>query len=339
MPMTRKLSSKPALAALAALLLAAAPAAAAPVESSDAAAARSTARKLGAEGVKLFENSEWAAALAKFNTADSLVPTPTLGLHAARCLVKLDRLVEASERYLEVTRMQLDRAAAPIMRKAQADAVAEREKLLPRIPTLEIRLEGPLGDGVNVTLDDKPVLPGLLGEKRPIDPGKHKVDARRADTQVTREVLIVAGDASQVVVKLPPLPPEPIARMHPIRAAGWAAVGLGGAGVIVAGVSGGIAIARGQSLLQQCPGHLCPTQKALDQASSYNAARWATTAGFIAAAAGVAAGVPILLVGPKVTYVYPDGSPAPPPSGKPRPATAWIAPAVGPGVFFAHGGF
>src|SRR5690242_19879515 len=150
-PMTR--SRLPRLAAALAAWILAAPAAAAPPESADTAAARSTARKLGQEAVKLFEDGQWAAALEKFNTADSLVPTPTLGLYAARCLVKLDRLVEASERYLDVTRMQLDRNAAAIMRKAQADAVAEREKLLTRIPTLEIRLEGPAGDGVKVTLD------------------------------------------------------------------------------------------------------------------------------------------------------------------------------------------
>jgi hypothetical protein len=336
--MTRTLSSQLAAAVACTALALASPALAAPPESSDAAAARSTARKLGQEAVKLFENSEWAAALEKFNTADSLVPTPTLGLYAARCLVKLDRLVEASERYLEVTRMQLDRAAAPIMRKAQADAVAEREKLLPRIPTLEIRLDGPRGDGVSVTLDDKPVLPGLLGEKRPIDPGKHRVEGKRADTRVTREVLVVAGDAAQVVVNLPPLPPDPIAKMHPARAVGWAAIGLGGAGVVVAGVSGGIAVARGQSLLAQCPAHVCPNQKALEQASSYDTARHATTAGFLIAAAGVAAGVPILLLGPTVTYVYPDGSPAPPPSGKPK-AAAWIAPTLGPGALGVRGAF
>src|SRR5690242_3471253 len=94
------------------------------------AAARATARKLGTEAVKLFEAGDFAAALDKFNTADSLVPAPTLGLYAARCLVKLDRLVEASERYLAVTRMQLERGAPAVMRKAQADAVTEREKLM-----------------------------------------------------------------------------------------------------------------------------------------------------------------------------------------------------------------
>src|SRR4051812_30455373 len=79
------------------------------------AAARSTARKLGQEAVKLYEAGDYARALEKFNTADSLVPAPTLGLYAARCLTKLGKVVEASERYLEVTRMQLDRGSAPVM--------------------------------------------------------------------------------------------------------------------------------------------------------------------------------------------------------------------------------
>src|SRR6202012_508338 len=142
-------------------------AAPAPADTVDA-AARSPARKLGGEAGKLFEAGDYAGALDKFNPADSLVPAPTLGLYAARCLVKLGRLVEASERYLEVTRMQLDRTAIPVMRKAQVDAVAERERLQPTIPTLEVRVEGPRGDGVEVAVDGKVLLPGLLGEKRAV---------------------------------------------------------------------------------------------------------------------------------------------------------------------------
>jgi hypothetical protein len=126
----------------------AAPSARAQGANGQSAIVRATARKLGGEAVKLYDAGDYAGALEKFNTADSLVPAPTLGLYAARCLVKLGRTVEASERYLEVTRMELDRAALPVMRKAQADAVTEREKLLPSIPTLEVRLTGPLGAGV-----------------------------------------------------------------------------------------------------------------------------------------------------------------------------------------------
>ena len=83
---------------------------------------KSAARKLGNEAQKLFDAGDYEAALEKFNLADSLVSAPTLGLRAARCLVKLGRLVEASERYLEVTRMHLDRSAPMVMRKAQVEA-------------------------------------------------------------------------------------------------------------------------------------------------------------------------------------------------------------------------
>jgi hypothetical protein len=299
--------------ALAAAVLLAAPAAHA--DSVDA-AARATARKLGAEAVKLFEAGDYAGALEKFNTADSLVPAPTLGLYAARCYVKLGKLVEASERYLEVTRMQLDRAAPPVMRKAQVDAVAEREKLLPTIPTLEVQLAGPVGEGVAVTVDDKALLPALLGEKRPINPGAHTLAAKRADTTITQQVSVSVGEPARVVLKLPPLPPAPAARMPPLHLAGWAGIGVAGAGVITGGVAGLVALAKGQSLLTQCPQHVCPDSKALALAGSYDTARFTSTAGFIVGAVGLAAGIPLLVFTPSVEYVYPDGRPAPPPAQK-----------------------
>ncbi|MFO0762775.1 MAG: hypothetical protein U0359_40435 [Byssovorax sp.] len=224
---------------------------------------KSAARKLGTEGQKLFDAGDYAAALEKFNLADSLVPAPTLGLRAARCLVKLGRVVEASERYLDVTRMQLDRFAAPVMRKAQADALAEREKLLPTIPSLTVVLDGPTGAGVTVLVDDKTMPPALIGQKRPADPGAHRVEAKRADTSIFREVVLQPSEAGQVTLKLPPLPPPPpkpgLADRFPFRTVGWIGVGLGAAGVAFGGVSGALALTNEQSLLKQCGvERLCP---------------------------------------------------------------------------------
>jgi hypothetical protein len=206
------------------------------------------------------------------------------------------------------------------MRKAQAEAVAEREKLLPTIPTLEIGLEGPKGEGVEVEVDQKALLPGLLGEKRPVNPGKYRVEARRADATVSREVVVTAGTPAKVVLTLPPLPPPPAPRMPALRIGGWAAIGAAGAGVIAGGVSGLVALAKGQSLLVKCPNHVCPSTTAYAGASSYDAARAASTVGFVVAGLGLAAGIPILVVSPKVEYAYPDGRPAPPPKG----VTAWV---------------
>lgn len=292
-------------------------------------AARSTARKLGQEALKLYDAGEYASALEKFNTADSLVPAPTLGLYAARCLAKLGRLVEASERYLEVTRMQLDRLTPPVMRKAQAEAVAEREKLLPTIPTLEIRLDGPQGEGVAVTFDGKALVPGLIGEKRPVDPGKHRASAKRADAEVAEEVVVKSGEAARLVLKLPPLPPKPVERTPPLRIAGWVGVGVGAAGVLLAGVSGAVSIAEQQSLLTACKdgSTYCPPSAA-GKIATYNVVTKLTTAGMISGLAGLGFGIPVLLVTPKGEWVYPDGRSAPPPKGPPAATVeTWIGPA------------
>jgi hypothetical protein len=307
----------PALALLASLALAA------PIARADNvdATSRSTARRLGQEALKLYDAGDYAGALEKLNTADSLVPAPTLGLYAARCLVKLGRLVEASERYLEVTRMQLDRNALPVMRKAQADAVAEREKLLPTIPTLEVRLDGPQGDGTAVTVDDKPLLPALLGEKRPVDPGKHKATAKRADAAVSDEILVRAGDAARLVLKLPPLPPKPTERTPPLRVAGWVGVGVGIAGALLGAVSGAISIAEEQSLLTLCTNGAkhCGTYGAGDsdpvkgKIATYNTVTKLTTAGILVGIAGLGFGIPVLAATPKREWINADGTIAPPP--------------------------
>lgn len=281
------------------------------------AASRSTARKLGQEAVKLFEAGDYAKALEKFNTADSLVPAPTLGLYAARCLVKLGKLVEASERYLEVTRTRLDRGALPVMRKAQADAVTERDKLLPTIPTLEVRLEGPQGEGVEVLVEGKALLPGLIGEKRPVNPGNYKVEARRADTTVSQEASVPPSVPVRVVLKLPPLPPPPQPRMPALRVAGWVSIGVAGAGVIAGGVAGVTALVKGQSLLGKCQNHVCTSAADYAGTGSYDAARTASTVGFVVGGVALAAGIPMLVVSPKVEYAYPDGRIAPPPKDKP----------------------
>lgn len=319
-------------AALLVALAAATAAGPARADTADA-AAKGTARKLGQEALKLYDAGDYAAALEKLNTADALVPAPTLGLYAARCLAKLGRLVEASERYLEVSRMQLDRFALPVMRKAQVEAVAERDKLLPTIPTLVVKLEGPVGDGVAVTVDDKPLLPALVGEKRPANPGSHRAIAKRADVEVTRETQVKMGEAGEIVLKLPPLPPKPMERMPPLRVAGWVGLGLGIAGGVFGAVNGVIAIAQQQSLSSECKlgKTLCP-KSAAPTIATYNVVTRLTTIGLITGLAGLAFGIPVLVVTPKGEWVYPDGSPAPAPKDTPKVSVEpWIGP-FGAGV-------
>jgi hypothetical protein len=290
---------------------------------------KSAARKLATEGQKLFEAGNVAGALEKFNLADSLVPAPTLGLRAARCLALLGRLVEASERYLDVTRMQLDRNAPAVMRKAQAEALAEHDKLVPTIPSLDVTVEGPTGAGVTVIIDAKPVPPALLGQKRPVDPGSHRVEAKRADTTVAREVTLKAGEAGQVVLKLPPLPAKPKPPdTFPYRTVGFIGVGVGVAGALFGGINGILALTNEQSLVRQCGSdHVCPPS-AWSQSSAYDLMRAFTTAGLIVGASGFAVGIPFLLA-----------APGPPKPASPPPQAARIDPWIGLGSAGVRGSF
>jgi hypothetical protein len=264
---------------------------------------KSAARKLAAEGQKLFDTGDYAAALEKFNLADSLNPAPTLGLRAARCLVKLGRVVEASERYLEVTRVQLDRTANATLRKAQAEAVVEREKLLPTIPTLKIEIAGPVGSGIIVTIDEKPVPEALIGQKRPTDPGAHRVEIKRADTAVNGQVVLKPGESGRLLLQLPPLPrPKPLpskSEGFPFRTVGFIGIGVGVGGAVLGAVSGGLAVSNEQSLLKRCgTDRICPPD-ARAQSNGYDAARALTTIGIVMGGVGLGAGIPLLLVGSK----------------------------------------
>ncbi len=264
-------------------------------------ATRSAARKLGEEGIALFNKGEFADAFEKFNLADQLVPAPTLGLRAARCLVKLGRLVEATERYLAVTRMDLSRMqVTPAFRKAQAEAVKEREELLPLLPSLTIEVTGPVGDGITVSVDGAQIPSALLGQKRPIDPGPHEVLVRRGETRVKKKVDLLVKQTEKVVLVLPPLPKPKPPEPDPFwRTIAWVGVGVGAGGFVAFGVTGGLTVAKNDELNTNCPDRRCQPEFHAE-ADFFDTLRYATTAGLVVGVVGLGVGVPLLIAGPTV---------------------------------------
>lgn len=261
---------------------------------------KSAARKLGEEGIALFERKQYAEALEKFNLAEQIVPAPTLGLRAARCLVQLGRFVEASERYLEVTRIEMPRSQlTPAFRKAQADALLEREDLLPLIPTLTIDITGPLGESGAVFVDGEQIPSALLGQKRPIDPGIHEVEVRRKDTQVKKKVDVVVKQNQKVSLELPPLPGPKAPEVDPkLRTLAWVGIGVGAAGTIAFAVTGSLAVSKGRDLADNCDKQsrcLPPFHNDVDK---YNVLRYSTTAGIVLGVVGFGVGIPLLILKP-----------------------------------------
>ncbi len=262
-------------------------------------ATKSAARKLGEEGIALFEKKQYAEALEKFNLAEQIVPAPTLGLRAARCLVQLGRFVEASERYLEVTRIEMPRnQLTPAFRKAQADALLEREDLVPLIPTLTIEITGPLGATGSVFVDGEQIPTALVGQKRPIDPGIHEVEVRRKDTQVKKKVDVVVKQNQKVTLELPPLPAAKGPEIDPkLRTLAWVGIGVGAAGTIAFAITGSLAVSKGRDLATNCPQDRClpPFHSDVDK---YNVLRYSTTAGIVLGVVGFGVGIPLLILKP-----------------------------------------
>src|SRR5262245_61290417 len=97
------------------------------VASAQSDAARAAARDLGAEGVEDFQAGRFEQASTKLSQAFDILKVPTLGLWSARALVKVGKLVEASERYLSVSRLDASKGEAQVQKQAQADATKERD--------------------------------------------------------------------------------------------------------------------------------------------------------------------------------------------------------------------
>lgn len=268
-------------------------------------ATRATARSLAEEAFSLFDKGDYAVALDRFDRADALVHAPTLGLGAARSLSRLGRLVDASERYLEVTRFPLDKKSSPAFRDAVSSAESELEALRPRVPSLTIVLQN--GEGAHVTLDGRAVVPALIGVKQPIDPGAHKIAVENGGASVARTVTLREAEAKEIVIPVPtpetPAPtstsdPPPVPASKTQRNMAIVGLGLGAVGVGV-GVAFGVRALGERSDLdgQGCAAHVCPPSLASD-VSRYNASRTVSTAFLIGGGVTLAVGVVLLATAP-----------------------------------------
>jgi len=284
-------------------------------------ATRAAARDLGAEGVEDFQAGNYAAASDKLGRAFNILRVPSLGLWSARALAKSGKLVEASERYLNVTRLDASKGDAAVQKQAQADAVAERDALQPRIPGLTLDVKGNAGDAV-VSLDGAPVEPALFGVRLPANPGKHVAEARQAALLVRREVTLSEGQRlnltldfstataapagppatasaapAQPAAAAAPAPatpgPQPLGPAAPpadsgaasVPAGVWVGVGIAGVGVAVGGITAVLASKKKSDL--NCAGdHCLPSQQS--DVDGYNRLLTMSTIGFISAGAGVA---------------------------------------------------
>lgn len=296
---------------------------------------REAARELGSQGTKAFAAGDYAAAAERLERAYAILPAPSLGVWRARALVKLGRLLAASEQYLAVTRLEVKSGNLALQKQAQVDAERERAALLPRIPGIVIQLEGASPAEVTLSMDGAAVSAGMVGERLPVDPGRHSAEAVRNAERVHVALEVAEGEQkfaklaftpAPPVVATPPAPaagaeggvadvPRPMptatsSRNQPLPAAvarpntlgrtlGWVAVGAGGVGIAI-GAATGIAVLGKKGALQDnaaCRGLRClPSMN--DEVSAYNSLRTVSTASFVVGGVLVGSGLALLLFTP-----------------------------------------
>jgi hypothetical protein len=164
-------------------------------------ASRRAARNLGVAGVEAYNAGDYAKASEKLDKAYQVLKAPSLGLWSARALLKLNRPVEAAERYQEVARLEVASGDVEVQRQAKVEAAAELERLAPQIPNVVVHISAPVEpSSVTVTIDGVPVASALLGEERPVNPGEHRVEASRGDEKASAVVVVAMGETKPVTL-------------------------------------------------------------------------------------------------------------------------------------------
>ena len=311
------------------------------------AADKATARQLGLEGEDALNKKDYKTAEDKFKRADALYHALTLTLGLARAQSANGKLVAAQESYNRVLHEGAPPGSPPAFVRAVEDARKEVDAVSAQVAQVVISVAG--ADEPTVTLDDAPFPNAALGIKRPVDPGDHVVKAtakgyKPGEAHFTvlpaaegSASITLEADPNAVVAQQPTglgTAPPPVAgtgsKSSINKTIGYAALGVGAAGVVVGGIFGALALGAHGSLSDSCPNGNCPNSKS-DDVSSYHTKGTVSTIGFIVGGVGLAAGAILILTAPKAQ--------ADTQIGKVLPKRGFISPYLGAGSAGVLGSF
>jgi hypothetical protein len=275
---------------------------------------RATARALAREGYEAQKRGQYELAADRFRRAEAMVHAPTLLLGLARAQVGLGKLVEAQETYERIVHEPLPPSAPAPFAKAVDEAKHEGPALSARLAWVTLDVQAP--DSAEVDLDGVPVSTAALRVKRACNPGEHVAKVSLAGyTSAEKTFSLGEGGVETVVLSITPLaeppspPPEhvevaqsaspptdtPSSLQMPI---GVAVLVLGGAGLVVGGVTGGLALSKHSTLNGDCPGGHCQPEEA-SAVGTYRTLANVSTAATIAGAACAVTGITLILTAPK----------------------------------------
>jgi hypothetical protein len=282
---------------------------------------RAAARGLANEGEGFFREGNYDQAIDRFSRAFDLVKAPTIAMRHAESLVRLGRLVEARERYLVISRTNLPEDAPDVFKDAVGAAAAQADALQNRIGNLELSIKGEDLEGAQLVIDGKTIPAVLWSVMWPVNPGVHHVVLAKGNRKTEQSITIEEGRALIMSLLLPASVPSGDMKLTPtainherpaslqpppvgaadhandsqtMRTLGWVGFGVGGAGLLVGGIAGGIALSKHDSLSQACPDAHCPSSYG-SEVDRYRTVRTVSTGGFVVGVVGAGAGLTLIL--------------------------------------------
>ncbi|MDI1481334.1 hypothetical protein [Polyangium sp. y55x31] len=225
---------------------------------------KARAQKLFFEGLTDIQAGNKQAGCTKLRESLSLFATPNTLFNVARCDEEEGRIAAAQEYWQRG--LSLIDAKDP-----RAKVAKERiDALDARVPRLRVIL--PVGQAIGtLSLDGTELAPSRLEAPLRVEPGKHVIVVRapgredkryEVDLAEKERTEVVAGPGPEVVPveapKPPPLAsgsaeaPPPPAPASGRRTAGFVVGGVGLAGIVAAGITGGMLVARDGQITKDC---------------------------------------------------------------------------------------
>jgi hypothetical protein len=164
--------------------------------------ARAAARARGEQGLALYEQKRWAEAFTAFREADALYHAPTLTLFMGHCERSRGHLIEARALYARLASEPVPVAAPEQFRKAQAQARAEIDLLVGRVPKIIVVVTGASADGAHVEVDGVATDSGELTAGKALNPGAHTLVARAKGASARRTISLAEGEEERLELAL-----------------------------------------------------------------------------------------------------------------------------------------
>ncbi|CAN5653034.1 hypothetical protein BH11MYX1_BH11MYX1_36300 [soil metagenome] len=203
-------------------------------------AQKAQSQKLLEEGNGFFIKKDYAQALEKYKAAIGSWDHPAIRFNMVRCLIQLDRPVDASDNLA----LALAYGAAPLEDTVYTEALSYQKLLANQIGELDVHCEQA---GVVITLDGQPLLACPGKEHRRVAPGQHQLVGTKPGFLTRSTQVVVIGGAQSQATNMALVPLGKAAKVvH--RYPNWIPWTVFGGGLVLAGFGGILQYEASQSM-------------------------------------------------------------------------------------------